>query len=88
MFADVRGYTALTVATPPAEMAERITTLYRWAAAAARAGEIVLSDEAHRRVAAWLTEHGLETEREPLEVKGFDGPQAAWRLRASASKPA
>ena len=33
MFADVRGYTALTAATPPAEMAERITTLYRWAAA-------------------------------------------------------
>ena len=33
MFADVRGYTALTAATAPAEMAERITTLYRWAAA-------------------------------------------------------
>ena len=33
MFADVRDYTALTAATPPAEMAERITTLYRWAAA-------------------------------------------------------
>jgi class 3 adenylate cyclase len=169
MFADVRDYTALTAATAPAEMAERITTLYRWAAAevsrhhgvvnkfagdavmatfnatgtridharaaleaalalsgkaallelgvgigisvgpaivgpetadgdilvlgeatnlaarlqtAAEAGEIVLSDEAHRRVAAWLSERGLEATREPLDLKGFDGPQPAWRLRA------
>ena len=175
MFADVRDYTTLTAATAPAEMAERITTLYRWAAAevsrhhgvvnrfagdavmatfnatgtridharealeaalalsgkaallelgvgigisvgpavvgpttadadimvlgeatnlaarlqtAAKAGEIVLSDEAHRRVAAWLTEHGLEAMREPLELKGFDGPQPAWRLRAGAKTPA
>jgi class 3 adenylate cyclase len=172
MFADVRGYTAFTVTTPPAE---RITTLYRWAAAevsrhhgvvnkfagdavmatfnvtgtrieharealeaavalsgkaallelgvgigisvgpavvgpktadadilvlgeatnlaarlqtAARAGEIVLSDEAHRRVAAWLKEHDLKATREPLELKGFDGPQPAWRLRAGARTPA
>jgi adenylate cyclase len=175
MFADVRDYTALTAATPPAEMAERVTTLYRWAAAevsrhhgvvnkfagdavmatfnatgaridharealeaalalsgkaallelgvgigisvgpavvgpktadanilvlgeatnlaarlqtAAKAGEIVLSDEAHRRVAAWLSQHGLEAMREPLELKGFDGPQPAWRLRAGATTPA
>jgi class 3 adenylate cyclase len=175
MFADVRGYTELTAATPPAEMADRITTLYRWAAAevsrhhgvvskfagdavmatfnvtstridhprealeaalalsgkaalldlgvgigisvgpavvgpktadddimvvghatnlaarlqtAATAGEIVLSDEAHRRVAAWLKERGLEATHEPLELKGFDGPQPAWRLRAGAGVPA
>jgi len=31
MFAYFLGYTALTETTPPAEMAERITTLYRWA---------------------------------------------------------
>jgi adenylate cyclase len=49
---------------------------------AAEAGEIVLSDEAHRRVAAWLSERGLEATREPLDLKGFDGPQPAWRLRA------
>jgi class 3 adenylate cyclase len=169
MFADVRGYTALTETAPPAEMAERITTLYRWAAAevtrhhgvvnkfagdavmatfnatgtridharealeaalalsgkaallelgvgigisvgpavvgpktadqdimvlggatnlaarlqaAAKAGEIVLSDEAHWRVAAWLKERGLEAMQEALELKGLDGHQAAWRLRA------
>jgi adenylate cyclase len=54
---------------------------------AAKAGEIVLSDEAHRRVAAWLKEHGFEATREPLELKGFDGPQPAWRLRAGANTP-
>jgi adenylate cyclase len=171
MFADVRGYTAMTSATPPAEMAERIGTLYRWAAAevdrhhgfvdkfagdavmatfnvagtrvdhvrealeaavalsgkaalldlglgiglavgpavvgrapadgnvsvvgsttnlaarlqtAARAGEIVLSDEAHRRVEAWLAERGLLAERQDLDLKGFDGPQPAWRLAMGA----
>jgi adenylate cyclase len=175
MFADVRGYTALTETAPPAEMAERITTLYRWAAAevnrhhgvinkfagdavmatfnatgtrinhaqealeaalalsgkasllelgvgiglsvgpavigpktadadilvlgsatnlaarlqtSAKAGEIVLSDEAHRRVAPWLKEHGLAATREALELKGFDGPQPAWRLRAAAEPAA
>jgi adenylate cyclase len=174
MFVDVRDYTALTAATAPAEMADRVTTLYRWAAAevsrhhgvvnkfagdavmatfnatstridharealeaalalsgkaalldlavgigisvgpavvgpktadedilvlgeatnlaarlqtAAKAGEIVLSDEAHRRVAAWLSEHGLKAVREALELKGFDVPQPAWRLRAGAKTP-
>jgi adenylate cyclase len=175
MFADVRGYTALTATTPPAEMADRITTLYRWAAAevsrhhgvvnkfagdavmatfnaggtrldharealeaalalsgkatlldlgvgigiavgpavvgpktadadmlvlgeatnlaarlqtVANAGEIVLSDEAYRRVAGWLEERGLEATREPLELKGFEDPQLAWRLHAGAKEPA
>ncbi len=167
MFADVRGYTAMTAATPPAEMVERVTTLYRWAAAevdrhhgfvnkfagdavmatfnaagtrvdharealeaalalsgkaalldlglgiglavgpavvgpaqadgdvsvlgastnlaarlqtAAQAGEIVLSDEAHRRVEGWLAERGLNAVREDLQLKGFDGSQPTWRL--------
>lgn len=47
---------------------------------AARAGEIVLSDEAHRRVERWLAERGLSAVRDALQVKGFDGPQPAWRL--------
>jgi class 3 adenylate cyclase len=171
MFADIRGYTTLTSKTAPADMHERITTLYRWAAkevdrqhgfvdkfagdavmatfnatgtrldhvkealeaalalsgkaalldlglgvgisvgpavvapapadgnisvigettnlaarlqTAARAGEIVLSEEAHRRVEGWLREHGLEALPEELELKGFEGPQSAWRLRAGA----
>jgi class 3 adenylate cyclase len=169
MFADVRGYTALTSAIQPSDMVERMTTLYRWAAAevgrhhgfvdkfagdavmatfnatgkrldhardaleaalalsgkaslldlglgigisvgpavvgptvadgnvfvlgsttnlaarlqtVAAAGEIVLSDEAHQRVVDWLAEHGLKAIPDTLELKGFEGPQPAWRLRA------
>ena len=33
LFADVRGYTALTAAIPPAELADRISALQRWAVA-------------------------------------------------------
>ncbi len=172
MFADVRGYTAVAAATPPADLADRVSALYRWAAAevdrhhgfvdkfagdavmatfnatgtrldhavdaleaalalcgkaalldlglgvgiavgpavvgrtvsggnlsvlgtttnlaarlqtAAAAGEIVLSDEAHRRAAQWLAEHGLKAIPESLELKGFDGPQPAWRLSAGSA---
>ena len=173
MFADVRGYTAVSSAAAPADLADRIETLHRWAAAevgrhhgfvdkfagdavmatfnatgarldharqaleaalalsgkaalldlgvgigiavgpavvgrtvaggnvsvlgsttnlaarlqtAAGVGEIVLSDEAHRRVAEWLAERGLEAVAQALELKGFDGPQPAWRLRAGAAQ--
>jgi hypothetical protein len=44
-------------------------------------GEIVLSEEAHRRVAQWLEERGLEAVPQTLELKGFDEPQPAFRLR-------
>jgi class 3 adenylate cyclase len=171
LFADVRGYTTLASATAPADLADRVYTLHRWAAAevgrhhgfvdkfagdavmatfnatgtrldhprhaveaalalsgkaalldlgvgigiavgpavvgrtvaggnvavlgpatnlaarlqsAAAAGDILLSDEAHRRVAGWLAEHGLDAVRETLDLKGFDGAQPAWRLRAGA----
>ena len=167
MFADVRGYTPLTSASTPQDLADRITTLHRWAATevgrrygivdkfagdavmatfnaagarvdhavlaldaalalrdkaalmdlpvgigiavgpavvtrsvgdanvsvlgeatnlaarlqtAAAGGEILLSDEAFRRVSGWLGERGLAVEREELELKGFDGPQPAYRL--------
>jgi class 3 adenylate cyclase/tetratricopeptide (TPR) repeat protein len=53
---------------------------------AAGAGEIVLSDEAHRRVADWLEERGLEAAQESLELKGFDGSQRAWRLAAGVQR--
>jgi class 3 adenylate cyclase len=48
---------------------------------AAQGGEVVLSDEAHRRIANWLDERGLEATREELELKGFDSRQPAWRVR-------
>jgi class 3 adenylate cyclase len=46
----------------------------------AAGGEILLSDEAHRRVRDWLAERGIAAEREQLELKGFDEPQAAYRI--------
>ncbi len=48
---------------------------------AAAAGEILLSEEAHRRVAQWLDERGIAALPQELELKGFDGPQPAWRIR-------
>ena len=171
LFADVRGYSRMTAATPPADMADRIGTLHRWAAAEigrrrglvdkfagdgvmatfnatgtsvdhtrdaleaslalagkaalldlgvgigiavgpavvgrtvaggnvsvlgattnlaarlqaqARAGEVLLTNEAYRRVSAWLEEKRLTVEREALELKGFDEPQTAWRVSGSA----
>jgi class 3 adenylate cyclase len=48
--------------------------------AAAAGGEILLSDDAYRRVAAWLEERGLAVTREDLALKGLDGPQPAYRL--------
>ncbi len=170
MFADIRGYTAMASAATPADLADRIETLHRWAAAevgrqhgfvdkfagdavmatfnatgtrldhateaveaalalsgkaglldlgvgigiavgpavvgrtvaggnvsvlgtttnlaarlqtAAAAGEIVLSDEAHRRVARWLGDRGLEATHETLWLKGFDEAVSAWRVHAA-----
>src|SRR5205814_1690956 len=33
LFADVRGFTSVASATPPAELADRVEALHRWAAA-------------------------------------------------------
>jgi len=172
LFADVRGYTQLAAASAPADLADRVATLHRWAStevgrrhgiidkfagdavmatfnvggarvdhavlafeaalalrdksalmdlpvgvgiavgpavvtravtganisvlglpanlaarlqAAAGGGEILLSEEAYRRVADWLAERGLTAGREELELKGFDGPQVAYRLAAPAA---
>jgi class 3 adenylate cyclase len=170
MFADVRGYTPLASASAPEELADRLLTLHRWAAAevsrrsgivdkfagdavmatfnvagsrvdhaalaleaalalrdkaalmdlplgigiavgpavvsrsvdeanvsvlgpatnlaarlqqSAAGGEILLSDEAFRRVSSWLEERGMSVEPQELELKGFDGAQPAYRLPAS-----
>jgi class 3 adenylate cyclase len=167
VFADVRGYTSLTSANSPEELADRLTTLHRWAATevrrrygivdkfagdavmatfnvagarvdhavlaleaalalrdkaalmdlpigigiavgaaivtrsvddanvsvlgpatnlaarlqtAAGGGEILLSDEAFRRVAPWLEERRLTAGHESLKLKGFDEPQPGYRL--------
>jgi class 3 adenylate cyclase len=53
--------------------------------AAAGPGEILLSEEAHRRVEGWLSERGGTSEREELALKGFEAPQVAYRLAAPAA---
>jgi hypothetical protein len=45
-------------------------------------------DEAHRRVQGWLEEHGVPTQREELELKGFEGAQVAYRIAAPVREPA
>jgi class 3 adenylate cyclase len=50
--------------------------------AQAAPGEILLSAEAHRRVASWLADHGMETTQDELELKGFAEPQVVHRLTA------
>jgi adenylate cyclase len=171
LFADVRGYSAMTSDAAPADLADRVGTLHRWAAAeigrrrglvdkfagdavmatfnatgasvdhtrdaleaglalagkaalldlgvgigiavgpavvgrtvsganvsvlgsttnlAARlqaqagAGEILLSEEAYRRVGAWLESRSLTPGRESLDLKGFEEPQEAWRVSGAA----
>ena len=47
----------------------------------ADAGEIVLSEDAHRRLSGWLAEQSLSATRVAVTLKGFDEPVAAHRLR-------
>jgi len=43
-------------------------------------GEVLLGHEAHRRVERWLAERNLRASREELTLKGFEGPQVAYRI--------
>ncbi len=52
--------------------------------AQAGGGEILLSGEAYRRVAAWLEERDVAAARRDLELKGFDGPVEAWGVAAES----
>ena len=65
----------VSVLGPATNLAARLQT-------AAGGGEILLSDEAHRRVAPWLEERRLIADAEDLTLKGFDEPQRSYRLRA------
>jgi len=51
----------------------------------AAAGEMLLSEEAHRRTREWLTEHSMLTAREELVLKGFDEPVTAHRVQSSSA---
>ena len=51
--------------------------------ARAAAGEVTLSEEAHRRVSDWLAAQGMRSERVELELKGFPELVPAYRVAAS-----
>ncbi|HET7466088.1 MAG TPA: AAA family ATPase [Candidatus Dormibacteraeota bacterium] len=61
-----------------------VTNLAARLQAEARAGEVVISDEAHRRVGEWLEAEGYAAERVSLHLKGFAEPVTAFRLQARA----
>jgi class 3 adenylate cyclase len=75
------GDANVSVLGPTTNLAARLQS-------AAAGGEILLSDEAFRRVEAWLSERGLVVEADELELKGFDGAQPAFRLPAPVPAPA
>ena len=56
--------------------------------AQARDGEILLNDEAFRRVRDWLQEKQLPADEEKISVKGLETPVTAYRLREGAADQA
>jgi adenylate cyclase len=61
-----------------------VTNLASRLQAQAAAGEILLSEEAHRRVQDWLASHELVPHKESIELKGFEKPVPVYRLRSGA----
>ena len=61
-----------------------VTNLAARLQAQSPAGEVTLSEEAHRRVRDWLAERQIEPERLELELKGFGAPVVAYRVRSGA----
>jgi adenylate cyclase len=65
-----------------------VTNLAARLQAQSPAGEVTMSEEAHRRVKDWLAERRIEPERLELELKGFGAPVVAFRVRGGAVAPA
>jgi class 3 adenylate cyclase len=61
-----------------------VTNLAARLQAQSTAGEVTLSEEAHKRVREWLAERQIAPERTELELKGFSGPVVAYRVRGGA----
>lgn len=61
-----------------------VTNLAARLQASAGAGQIVLSEEAYRRVRSWLEEQGHPVEPVELELKGFPAPVAAFKMLVRA----
>jgi class 3 adenylate cyclase len=62
-----------------------VTNLAARLQAQSTAGEVTLSEEAHRRVREWLAEREIEPERLELDLKGFATPVVAYRVRGTAA---
>src|SRR5205814_1872457 len=70
LFADVRGYSRLAGETAPAELADRIASLQRWA-----------THEVERRHGSgWLEAQRMQAERVEWALKGFDSPVVAFKV--------
>jgi len=54
----------------------------------AAAGEVLISEEAHRRTRDWLSGQRLTATEEALQLKGLDQPVKSFRLRAESWAPA
>jgi class 3 adenylate cyclase len=61
-----------------------VTNLAARLQAQSAAGEVTMSEEAHRRVQDWLAGRGTAVERVELDLKGFGAPVVAYRMTASA----
>ena len=64
-----------------------VTNLAARLQAQSPAGEVMLSEEAHKRVREWLAERQMTSERMELQLKGFDKPVVAYRVGAGVAAP-
>jgi class 3 adenylate cyclase len=64
-----------------------VTNLAARLQAQSAAGEVTLSEEAHRRVSDWLEEKQMRTEPLELRLKGFEAPVVAYRVVTQAAIP-
>ena len=64
-----------------------VTNLASRLQSGAGAGQVILSEEAYRRVREWLEGRGIRVERAELTVKGFPGPVTAYRVTSGLAAP-
>lgn len=64
-----------------------VTNLASRLQSAAGAGEVMLSEEAHRRVSEWLDGQRLAVEQAELTLKGFPTPVTAYRVTTGVAAP-
>jgi class 3 adenylate cyclase len=64
-----------------------VTNLAARLQAQSPAGDVTLSEEAHKRVRDWLAERQMTSERMELRLKGFDEMVVAYRVGAGVAAP-